>query len=93
MTTIYITRYALTNGIESGEAKGYSPQEPLTDVIGAWNYVRVGRDSFLTLDEARAQAEKMRKKKIVSLRKQIAKLEALDFSEAQATPLRTSANS
>ena len=41
----------------------------------------IGKDVFLDKSEAVKTAEKMRKKKIASLRKQIEKLEKLSFNE------------
>lgn len=80
--TVYITKYALTQGILKREAistdfhaDGYLHLARVNwpaDVFGSKDWTR----SFV---EARAKAERMRKAKIASLSKQIAKLEAMSF--------------
>lgn len=81
MITGYITRYALTVGIikregeiaDSGSFHYKDPEE--------WGISSIWHTDFrLTESEALARAEDMRKKKIASLKKQIAKLEAMIFT-------------
>ena len=83
MATYWITKYALSGGIRSinaaeittwGDGKQY-----ITDPDDRWNSHRLGRDIFDNEGAARADAEARRQKKIASLRKQIAKLDALTF--------------
>lgn len=80
---LYITRFALTNGIEYRRGKvgavGYaSCPTPFHDLY-------VPRTQwFRDYPSALAAAEAQRAKKIASLKKQIAKLEALTFSDPSA---------
>lgn len=80
MKTIWISKYALTQGVFSIEA----------EIKGALATVRkegdltlfyhgLGRDWHLTKDTALWRAEDMRKRKIDSLRKQITKLKRIIF--------------
>ena len=75
---IYVTKYALTAGIKEHDA----------EIDGAMATVRVpgwvashyhGNDWHMTANAASIRAEEMRVAKINSLRKQIAKLEAVKF--------------
>lgn len=85
MKTAYVTKYALTDGILPVEAifNGrylkfrMRPTAP-TQCIGPSDYA-------LTKSLAIGQAEKKRHKKIESLRKQIAKLERLNFAKEAAS--------
>ena len=80
----WMTKYALTDGIWIGEA----------DVRdgGAYFCLQHGNDSFWvsgtdwhrTEEAAIQRAEEMRVRKIASLRKQIAKLEAMTFVRGDA---------
>jgi hypothetical protein len=87
---VWITKYALTEGIKSiDDAKdigdGYVSRDGKT--FGSWDERRHfygGNDWHLTEDAAIAHAEKMRTAKIASLRKSIAKIEALSFQRSAA---------
>lgn len=78
-TTIYITKYALTDGIlvregepthtEGGYFYKYEP--------GALTSSIYGKDVYLAPEPALKRAEEMRVKKIASLEKQIKKLQTL----------------
>jgi hypothetical protein len=78
---VYITKYALTAGIMEVEAKGtvqedmvlYRPADACYD-----QYAHNG-EWCKDIDSAKAKAEQMRIAKIASLKKQIAKLEKLEF--------------
>lgn len=83
--TYYLTKYALSDGVRSvngclshkggcmvGHIEGY----PM------WTSFELGKDIFVTLPEAIADADARRVRKIASLKKQIAKLENLTFGEA-----------
>jgi hypothetical protein len=76
----YVTRYALTTGIWTGEVElctGVS--DSMVSVVGAkWQYYSRG-DWHRTEVEAKARAEEMRQAKIKSVKKQLARLEALKF--------------
>lgn len=83
--TVYCTRYALTTGIKARVLKSYNSHW----LDGAYAYLAVssytaeqrivGRDVHATPEEAAVAAEKQRTKKIASLKKQIARLEARTF--------------
>lgn len=76
---IWITKYALTQGILEREAT--VPQDPRyagrMAVVGM-SYFH-GDEWHRTPEAAKAQAELMRQKKIKSMERQIAKLKALTF--------------
>ena len=81
MAKVFITKYALTEGIKEIE----------TDIrkneVGNYEYVlygnhyffHIGSDAFTDKSEALKKAEEMRQKKVASLRKQIEKLEKLSL--------------
>ena len=77
--TRWITKYALSANIQQAEMSQYRAG-------GLW-YAKdgVGREGFnekecfATLEEARDNAEERRTKKIASLKKQIARLEKMEF--------------
>lgn len=74
---VYVSKYALTNGVRILKVfNSYALAVPQF-VDG----LRLGREVHTTWPEALAAAEAMRVKKIASLRKQIAKLEAMTFEE------------
>jgi hypothetical protein len=79
--TGWVSKYALSAGLQKKELKetvdnGYT-YEPPHSIFGFRG--RLGRDCHRTKEEAVARAEKMRKDKIASLKKQITKLEQLKF--------------
>lgn len=76
---IWITKYALTNGIREAEGTGVS--DGMASVRGPHltEYYH-GRDWHKTREAAVARAEEMRTAKIASLQKSIAKLEKLRFA-------------
>lgn len=75
----YVTKFALTSGIWSGEVELNSDiSDTMVSVIGAYQHYH-SNDWHRTEAAAKARAEQMRKAKIVSLEKQIARLEALKF--------------
>ena len=77
---VYITKYALTQGIYEMEVHRMS--EDGSSVYGkAWNeaYHGNGKEWCRTKEEAIKRAEEMRIKKIESLEKQIKKLKGLKF--------------
>jgi hypothetical protein len=84
----WITRYALTRGVFKVKAKQY---DPTTIVIehGQNKGALVFRDDWhRTADAAEIRADRMRKTKIGSLRKQIEKLDAMWFGAAGGGPLK-----
>lgn len=88
MAKVFITKYALTQGILEKEADITVYQSPIekpqeqAHVKGDWSGYPIGKEAFYTLEEAIKKAEDMRQKKIASLKKQIAKLEKLSFKKA-----------
>ena len=75
---VWITKYALTTGISEADAT------QCADNAVAWHrngymYWYNKPDWHLTKEEALARAEQMRVARIASLKKSIAKLEALKF--------------
>lgn len=80
---VWITKYALTKGIEEKEAVECPGFEGMIRVNGcsvfASNYHGEGDEWHRNHDLALKQAEEMRQKKIASLKKQIEKLEKLRF--------------
>ncbi|MEE9597946.1 MAG: hypothetical protein V3V96_14330 [Acidiferrobacterales bacterium] len=85
MTTIYVTKWALTEGIK--EVRGCRTDVPtMTRVVsgkGACYDYHVHKPHWhVTYNEAVAQACKMQTKKIASLRKQLARLKTLTFEDS-----------
>lgn len=77
--TIWISKYALSGGIgeyqaEIRDGKAY-PGKPFM----TFTAFDMGKDAHTTRDMAVSAADAARKKKIASLQKQIAKLEAMKF--------------
>lgn len=79
--TGYISKYALSTGIQEKEVETYDNiyARETGSVFGRF-FGRIGRDCHKTREEAVAKAKSMRKAKIASLKKQIAKLESLTFA-------------
>jgi hypothetical protein len=78
---LYLTKYALTGGIQIKDFRYVSGRYWQED--GGYGLYVEGRDVFENEDDAIADAEKRRAKKIASLEKQIAKIKRLKF---EATP-------
>lgn len=84
--TAWISKYALTVGILE---KIVSRSSVASDMVvhrggrigSIEHYHKEGRDWHLNRDGAVARAEQMRRDKIASLQKQIARLEKLQFDE------------
>lgn len=80
----YVTRYALTRGIEEveGEKCGRKGDKVLIKSGNYWNWSTVmdlGKDIFTNLKDARKKAEKMRFDKVAGLQKQINRIEEMKF--------------
>jgi len=74
---IWNSKYALTKGLLEQEAK--EAGESMVKV-GPWQYLHgEGREWHRTREQAVSRAEMMRKKKIVSVSKQLERLNALRF--------------
>lgn len=76
---VWITKYALSKGIFECEAEVCSDINPAMIDARSHGYYH-GHDWHRSYDAAVVRAEDMRRAKIKSLEKQLAKLEALDFS-------------
>lgn len=80
---IYITKYAITNGIKEVDARETSVPEMFEYAVtdGKREYGRYAHkgDYCLSREDAVIKATKMRDKRIASLKKQIRKLEQMDF--------------
>lgn len=82
---VYLTKYALSDGIKEIEAeRGVSAADGLItwEKHGYSQYAHKG-EWFRTLEEAVADAEERRFKKLASLKKQIEKLRKLTFSATE----------
>ena len=80
---VFITKYALTSGIEEAEmdVKLNNPnfKKSCYGKFKGFSQGFYNDDFHLTKEDALKDAEKRRKKKIESLKKQISKLEQLSF--------------
>lgn len=78
---VWIGKYALSGGIEEcdGEDAGDGYFRPGGGKYSSWALFRFCRDAHETREAAVKAADQMRLKKIASLKKQIAKLEAMKF--------------
>lgn len=79
---VWITKYALTAGIMEVDAefcKSMSTMVSYRPEGASYDQYAHGDDWHTDLDSAKAKAEQMRQAKIASLKKQIAKLEKLEF--------------
>ena len=83
----WITKRCLSNGVEEAGAEEPSPGDlylhsPDFSTVAGGFHLRIGRDIHLTKGEALVRAQALRKARLKSLRKQIDRLESLDFGEA-----------
>lgn len=81
MEKVFITKYALTKGILEKEAEicDYGNGHIRAYVKGDFSSYSLGKVCFKTKEQAIEKAEKMRLKKIASLKKQIEALEKMKF--------------
>ncbi len=81
MKTIWITKYALTNGIIKAEAEAYGLSRDIVRVTsGKYAGTILSKNGWCgSHEEAVAKAEDMRRKKILSLQKQADKLTRMQF--------------
>lgn len=73
---VWLVKYALRGGAEHAFVRGVFHEGSVT--LDGWpnsSYFRLGRDVFVSWEEAVEAMEVMREKRIASLKKQIAKLE------------------
>lgn len=78
---VYVTKYALSKdyGVRIREVSACTGSDVYFGLFAGW--CRIGRDAHATWPEALAAAEQMRAKKIAALRRQIERLEKLEFKE------------
>lgn len=83
MAKIFITKYALTKGIIEKEADIHSFRDgsKFAHIRGEFTGYKMTVDAFYNYESAIQRAEEVRKKRIVSLKKQIEKLEKLSFNK------------
>lgn len=79
---VWITKYALTSGILEKEVKDFGDGS-VKEIENSFPiyYHGEGKEWHRTKESAIAKAEEMRKKKIASLKKQIEKLEKMEFKK------------
>ena len=77
---VWITKYALSSGITEHDVKTTHDDSMISYVLGHFQYAYgEGKEWHKSFAGAQARAEKMRLEKIESLRKSIAKMEAIRF--------------
>jgi hypothetical protein len=83
---VWMSKYALTAGLSEHEAQECNDGSMVQIGCGfGTQYLHgEGREWHRTREEAAARAEAMRTKKIASLRQQIARLEAMRFTDLAA---------
>jgi len=82
MAKVYITKHALSTGIEKVDTKLYKYAiDGRYWIVEGYNCYYIGKDAFTIESQAIEKAEEMRIKKIASLKKQIEKLEKLNFKK------------
>lgn len=81
MAKVFITKYALTEGIKEIETDIRRNEVRNYEYVsyGNYSFFYIGEDAFTDKSEALKKAEEMRIRKIASLRRQIEKLEKLSF--------------
>lgn len=87
----FVTKYTLTAGIQAmrlrppGEGGGNAYEVLPNGKENLWTYyAKEGRDWHRTFESALADAQLRKKTKLASLRKQIAKIEAMSFEKVPA---------
>ena len=80
---MFLVKYALTTGIREIEIKDagvdYAGVDYVYEKGNPYNMYKIGRDIFETKEDALHFAKLLRVKRIGSLTKQLAKLEAMTF--------------
>lgn len=80
MTTVYVTKYALTEGPFKVEAELKYQGTFAAWHSGGYPQCAQGKDFWLTPEEALADCERRRQAKLKSIEKQKAKLEKMQFT-------------
>lgn len=81
MTTIYVTKYAFTEGVFSCDARIIRQNFACRNGV-SYQQCFHGKDFWLTEDEARVDFERRRKAKLASLAKSVAKITSAEFKVA-----------
>ena len=84
---VYISKYALTKGILEGTVTAWSDDKKRADVRDCTNNKECyysGSEFHKTKEAAIAKAEQKKEARIASLRKQLAKAEALEIKITEA---------
>ena len=76
---MWISRYALSDGIKEVEAEQPAIGDRYAKINGQFTIYEIGKDIHDTLEAAKEEAEKMRRRKIASLKKQLGNLEDMRF--------------
>ena len=76
---VYMVKYALSKGIKSCIVEYDQIHGENICLEGYFFYAKLGRDIVLSKDDAIKAAEKIRGRKIQSLKKQLAKFENMKF--------------
>jgi len=91
---VFVTKYALTAGIEVKEVEYGSGGENYVYTqfgLGLQQFV-MGKTAFLTYPEAAAAAREMRDRKVTSIKKQLARVSGLIFPMRMPDDFRTEPN-
>jgi hypothetical protein len=76
---VFTTKYALTAGIGEIESEETDADGLISDGKRFPTYYRLGKDCFTTREEAITDARRRRMQKVMAVKKQLAKLEAMIF--------------
>lgn len=76
---LWVTKYALTDGITENQTDGEVSEHGYMSVKGMWSSLKLGKDAHESREAAIDRARTMQANKIASLRKQITKLEKMEF--------------
>ena len=85
--TVYVTKYALTKGVLEvictfTQAETIKYVQPIKDQhVGSYGILILGKECFLTLEEALAKAEEIRISKLQKLDKEAKRLAKIDFTK------------
>lgn len=80
---VYITKYALTQGIIKREAEKSSADDMIYVRGGFCDHYYHKGEWHTTMDAAERRAELMRKNKLVSMKKQAERIKKMDFTTAK----------
>lgn len=80
MTTVYVTKYALTSGPFSVDAEVDEVRIMACYRLGGYLQCVHGKDFHLTKEDALADCERRRNAKVTSIEKQKVKLEKMTFT-------------